>query len=224
MFELDSRDIEHSDDIHTGYRENGKKGTWATIVGWDKLLLVFAAISLLSIIAMLFVLLTRMLHVVFGFMGLHFAEWSGWQAWIMGWERGLIIAASFGLIAILFALLARYRLRCDYSVYVEAGCPQCHEHELIRVRRNRRDRALGKLGLPVRRYSCRNCTWHGVRLAGYRYPAPDEGSEGFMVDQFEDEMVDSRPETVVESLPMVEVEADVETGMEGLDDGLNLLR
>ena len=75
------------------------------------------------------------------------------------------------------ALVRHFGLADETDVHFAhgTGCPQCQEHELVRVRRNRRDRAMGAFGLPVRRYSCRNCTWHGVRLAGYpQQPAANE--------------------------------------------------
>lgn len=43
-------------------------------------------------------------------------------------------------------------------------CPQCGESDLRRVRRTGRDRLIGKLGFPVRRYYCPGCRWHGLRI------------------------------------------------------------
>jgi predicted RNA-binding Zn-ribbon protein involved in translation (DUF1610 family) len=70
------------------------------------------------------------------------------------------------LVALVTAVIGRRRILHNASLYVEAGCPQCQEHELFRVNRQRQDRVLASFGFPVRRYVCRNCTWQGTRLAG----------------------------------------------------------
>lgn len=219
MIQLDRGDIEQPANFRTNSNGKDKKSSWTIFAGWDKLLLVFVIISLLSALAALFVLLTPLLDVVLDFMGLNYLGWNEWQARIVDGDRGLIVVVVLGLCALFFALLARYRVRRNYSVYAEAGCPQCYENELIRVRRNRRDRALAFFGLPVRRYSCRNCTWHGVRLAGFRPPKNREVTEGSEVDQFKDEMIEAQPEFAEETLPIAEVqiEAVVDTELQALN-------
>lgn len=212
MFELNSGDIEQSPGLPTGYNESSKKRTWAAFLGWDKLFLLFLLISLIFALAAVLVLLTPVLNVMVGFMGLSYAGWTEWQEWIMAGERGLIIASALGLIALLFALLARYRLSRDFSVYMEAGCPQCHEHELIRVHRNHKDRALGKLGLLVRRYSCRNCTWHGLRLSGYRFGRNEKSSAAYAVGDSNSALIDAQIEPVEESLPVDAMRIEEITG------------
>jgi hypothetical protein len=213
MVELDRGDMEQYVDSQSEQSEKEKEGFWAALAGWDKPFLVFVAISLLSALAALFVLVTPLLDLLLGFMGLHYAGWIQWESWLMGADRGLFVVAAFALNALVFALLARYRIRRDYSVYYEAGCPQCHEHELIRVRRNHRDRSLSFLGVPVRRYSCRNCTWHGVRLAGYRYTRPadkmeeiDAGGSESAAESFSGAEV-STEELSIQAPPVVPMEA-----------------
>ncbi len=200
MIELNGAGIEQAIGSHGVSYDKQGKSAWGAFLSWDKLFLILASISLLSFLAALFVLLSPLLNVVLNFMGLHYAGWNAWVTWIVAGEKGLIVAVSLGLIALLFAVLARYRLRRNYSVYVEAGCPQCHEQELVRVRRNRRDRALGTFGFPVRRYSCRNCTWHGMRLAGYRQHKPKETMDGPKADLIEADRSEPALEFVEESL------------------------
>lgn len=190
MVELERGDMERFVNYDTGYKGKRKKGFRATFASWDKLLLILVVVSLLLAGAALFVLLTPVSNFILDFTGLHYAGWIEWSRWLMSGDRGLIIGVVLGLGALLFALLARYRVRRNFSVYAEAGCPQCHEHELIRVRRNRPDRVLGFLGVPARRYSCRNCTWHGVRLAGYKYGQKSDKIEDLEDGAFEFEDIE----------------------------------
>ncbi len=93
-----------------------------------------------------------------------FVDWlvNSGGAWIMA-------AAMFGLW-ILFLLLKRSRLVNNEHLWVDAGCPQCQERELIRVTRERSDRFYNLLGIPVYRYACRNCTWRGLRIGRRHHP------------------------------------------------------
>lgn len=43
-------------------------------------------------------------------------------------------------------------------------CPVCGSEDLRRARRVPRDRLLGLLGIPVRRYICPECRWVGARI------------------------------------------------------------
>ena len=61
------------------------------------------------------------------------------------------------------AFLFRYRINHRQSLW-ENHCPNCNQNELARARRKRRDRAIGWVGFPVRRYICRNCHWTGARI------------------------------------------------------------
>ncbi len=203
MIGLDGGDIQQSTNPIEEHSGEQGKSAWNTFVAWDKPLLVFLMLSLLSALAAIFLLITPLLDLVFEFMGLHFAWWGAWKVTIMGGDRGLFIGVILGLVALLFALLARRRVRHDYSFYVEAGCPQCHENELIRVRRNRRDRALSYFGVPVRRYSCRNCTWHGLRLAGYRDDRKKEAPEESVFRLVDEGTTEPNEEFIEEASPDV---------------------
>ena len=125
MVELKRADMEQVANYHTSYNDKEKRSAWAIFMSWDKLLLVLVLVSLLSALAALFVLLTPVIDFIFDYMGLHYTGWIEWESWIVDRDRGLIFVAVLGLTALLFALLARFRVRRNYSVYAEAGCPQC---------------------------------------------------------------------------------------------------
>lgn len=74
---------------------------------------------------------------------------------------------SFGLLAllVLFLYWKRRQLVSDRRLWFGTGCPNCLEHELVRVSRVRGDRLYGLAGIPAYRYACRNCTWRGLRIA-----------------------------------------------------------
>lgn len=80
-------------------------------------------------------------------------------------EGALLTAGGIALAGLIVLFVARWRVLHNQSLWAEAGCPQCHEYELVRIRRERNDRAISALGLPLRRYACRNCTWQGRRVA-----------------------------------------------------------
>jgi hypothetical protein len=72
-----------------------------------------------------------------------------------------------------FVFFERNRLNNDRRLWVDSGCPQCKERELVRVGRQRSDRLYGLIGVKAYRYACRNCTWRGLRI-GRRHHAFDE--------------------------------------------------
>lgn len=45
-----------------------------------------------------------------------------------------------------------------------SACPDCQHMELYRSPRKSRDHFLNRLGIPVRRYICRECFWAGARV------------------------------------------------------------
>ncbi len=75
----------------------------------------------------------------------------------------LALAGLAGLL-LLFLLLRELALRNE-KLWMETGCPRCHEQELMRISRRTSDRLLHLLGIPAYRYRCRNCTWEGTRLS-----------------------------------------------------------
>ena len=167
MVELDSNDLEQFVKFHTGENISKKRSAWDKFKSWDKLLLLLLALAGVSAGAALFVLLTPLVNFSFRLLGLYIEGWVQVNQWLLEGERGLGVAIVLGIFSILFLILARFRYLRDRSAYVDAGCPECHEHELIRIRRSRRDRIIGFFGIPIRRYACRNCTWLGLRLSGH---------------------------------------------------------
>lgn len=79
----------------------------------------------------------------------------------------LITGAAVSTATFLIALwlLTRSMLLWRHKSWLDAGCPRCHENELMRVERQPIDRWLHLFGLPVYRYQCRQCTWQGIRLS-----------------------------------------------------------
>ncbi len=43
-------------------------------------------------------------------------------------------------------------------------CPSCERSSLRRIHRKPLDRFIGRTGIPVRRYMCSACHWHGLRV------------------------------------------------------------
>ena len=75
----------------------------------------------------------------------------------------LALAGLAGLL--LLGLLLREATLRNRRLWMETGCPRCHEQELMRISRRSSDRLLHLLGIPAYRYRCRNCTWEGTRLS-----------------------------------------------------------
>ena len=73
------------------------------------------------------------------------------------------LAGLAGLL--LLSLLLRELMLRNQRLWMESGCPRCHEQELMRISRRTSDRLLHLLAIPAYRYRCRNCTWEGTRLS-----------------------------------------------------------
>lgn len=86
----------------------------------------------------------------------------------LAYGRGLQLI-MYGLIGLGLLLLGWMLARLFYmrsaSHWLEAGCPECGGHELMRIGRHGGDRILNSLGFPVYRYQCRDCTWEGLKLS-----------------------------------------------------------
>lgn len=100
-----------------------------------------------------------------------------------GGSVGLVLAIILAIIALVSYFILRHRVRENSMLYSDAGCPQCWEYELVRVRRHKPDRVIAYLGIPVRRYKCRNCDWGGLRL-GDHPPGTEITTEAAPVDVF----------------------------------------
>lgn len=94
----------------------------------------------------------------------------------------LAIMGGALLLGLMLLLLARRSLLRTPQLWIETGCPSCREHDMIRIRRTSQDRMITALGIPVRRYACRTCTWQGRQVIGFAHfpepvvamPEPDE--------------------------------------------------
>ena len=166
MVELDKTDMDEFAAFHAESKSISSENVAARFRRQDKVLVgLLLALVLVSGAAAL-VLAIPVAGLLLNWMGLSIdfiTRLNTW--WFSGWQ-GPITAVVLGIIALLIALVGRARVLRNASLYVEAGCPQCQEHDLYRVSRYRRDRVLAALGFPIRRYVCRDCTWHGTRLAG----------------------------------------------------------
>ncbi len=91
-------------------------------------------------------------------------------------DQQLYLSAGFLLLmAILFAIVARWRIRRNRSYQFVNGCPVCREHDMIRIHRRSKHRIMATVfRLPIRNYACRNCQWQGVLLF---YPPVGEITE-----------------------------------------------
>lgn len=87
--------------------------------------------------------------------------WLGW----LGFEHGAQIIAVLAFLGLLIlgiqVLNLRFVKHPDWQH--TAGCPNC-QGELRRVSRTTADYLLGLVGIPVRRYKCRQCGWEGRRM------------------------------------------------------------
>lgn len=90
---------------------------------------------------------------------------GGLVDWLVNDGGSWIAGVALLVVWLGFLLFKRWRLVSNEHLWVDAGCPQCLEHELVRVSRERSDRWYGLLRIPAFRYACRNCTWRGLRIA-----------------------------------------------------------
>lgn len=85
--------------------------------------------------------------------------------WFVNNNGSWLAGIGLFLLWVGFLLYKRWRINSNEHLWVDAGCPQCQERELVRVSRHRKDRWYGLLSIPAFRYACRNCTWRGLRVA-----------------------------------------------------------
>lgn len=79
--------------------------------------------------------------------------------WLL--SGALLILAGLLLVG----MVLRWLILHNKRLQMDAGCPQCGRHELMRISRRPADHALHTFGIPAYRYRCRNCTWEGTRLS-----------------------------------------------------------
>lgn len=81
-----------------------------------------------------------------------------------GWGARIIMGISVLGILTLGAHMGYSYLVLRPDRQYSAGCPNCHHHDLRRIGRETPDYLLSLIGLPVRRYHCRQCGWEGRRF------------------------------------------------------------
>ncbi len=147
----------------TGHGENQGIRFWRQ----DKTALILTAIMLLCLFSMLSLLALLMLAVMQSVLGITVPLAGDSVQWLGRGSKGLYLAVGLAVTGLVSYLLLRYVVPKRALLYADTGCPQCQEHDLVRVRRGRRDRAAAYyLGISTMRYACRNCSWVGVRIGG----------------------------------------------------------
>lgn len=78
-----------------------------------------------------------------------------------------MLSGALVLVAglLLLGMVIRWLILHNKRLQMDAGCPNCGRHELMRIARRPADRALHVVGIPAYRYRCRNCIWEGTRLS-----------------------------------------------------------
>ena len=77
-------------------------------------------------------------------------------------DSGAIILGVPALILSMVAWAWRLRWRINhYQPWWNDACPKCESSQLKRKRRHQIDHWIGRVGIPIRRYICANCSWQG---------------------------------------------------------------
>ncbi|MBE2197575.1 MAG: hypothetical protein IAE79_03125 [Anaerolinea sp.] len=80
-------------------------------------------------------------------------------------EQGMQSLGGLGLVTAVLIGSIRLRWRINNrQQWWARGCPKCGSSDLSRIHRTWSDRLLGAVGIPLRRYTCRNCHWRGARI------------------------------------------------------------
>jgi hypothetical protein len=149
----------------------------------DTLVVVLAAIIAICAVGILLLLAIPLLAQSARLLGVNLPAANQAARWLSSDSKGFILAMALTMVAVVSFLALRYRARRNPLLCSGAGCPNCLEHEFIRVRRRRLDRLVAGLGIPVRRYVCRNCSWGGLRIGGPVVNG-EGGSEAIAADLF----------------------------------------
>jgi hypothetical protein len=166
MIEFNRNELEHFADFHSSSGNHDSRRTWAETWFEDRLFLSLVLLAAFALLGILFIAAVLFVQFTVGVLGFRVDILNDAARWLLAGNRLILAVGALGLGALVFAALARYRLLRNPAMYAIAGCPQCYENELIRVRRRRRDHLFQFVRLPLCRYACRNCTWFGLRLLG----------------------------------------------------------
>lgn len=130
----------------------------------DRWFVVLTAITILGVVAFVIFGLLALLGFILGSANFDLGPLSATLETLQSGNLIGIVLASLALFILIMLLVTRHKARRNFALYHTAGCPECYEHDMVRIRRQRRDRVVAALGFPVRRYACRNCIWMGLRL------------------------------------------------------------
>ena len=84
--------------------------------------------------------------------------------WLVFEQGTPSLGGAFLVVAVLVGVV-RVRMRINgRQQWWARQCPTCQGTHLSRIHRTWPDRLLGKTGIPVRRYVCRDCGWRGLRI------------------------------------------------------------
>ncbi len=109
--------------------------------------------------------------------------------------------AGIGILLLSIFILGTWRLVLPRRAALERsnGCPNCHEHELLRVQRFRMERIVCKLlFLKLIRCACRNCSWQGL-LIGSKHDAPADWLAQPIHKSEEELLLNFRPSEITEN-------------------------
>ena len=84
-------------------------------------------------------------------------------AQVLAYRSGAMILGATLLVAAVSAGLFRLRWRVTHSRLAQRECPKCEQVVLRRAKRSWYHHLLGLVGIPVYRFACSNCGWHGTR-------------------------------------------------------------
>lgn len=75
-----------------------------------------------------------------------------------------LLGSGILVLAVLIgAIRVRWRIN-NHQPWWARRCPKCNSTHLSRIHRHTSDRLLNAGGIPVRRYTCRDCKWRGPRI------------------------------------------------------------
>jgi hypothetical protein len=147
----------------------------------DALLMLMLILVVLTLLGGILLLLVRFWLQALASLDISIKALPAVVTWLVEDNQYLIIGGGLVLASLLFLSLMRVRVLRKHHLWLVSGCPHCHERDLIRIRRLPNDRLLSTLGLPVRRYACRSCTWQG-RLLDVRRELPNSAQPAEILD------------------------------------------
>ncbi len=88
-----------------------------------------------------------------------------WLSWLgFGWGARIMMGISLLGVFVLGAQVGYRRIVLRPEWQYSAGCPNCEANDLQRTSRETSDYVVDLLGVPVRRFKCKQCGWNGRRI------------------------------------------------------------